>query len=59
MQSYINVWIVFLNEKFMQKRVNVLDSQSFKCVFGNGPIKVAHCPQKTNSEFWEASQLIK
>jgi len=58
-KSNINVWIVFLNKKFMQKRVNVLDPQNFKFFFGNGPLKVAHCPQKTNSEFWDASQLIK
>jgi hypothetical protein len=29
--------ISFKNEKFMQKRVNILDSQSFKFVFGDGP----------------------
>lgn len=51
--------ISFKNQKFMQKRVNILDSKSFKFVFGDEPIKVTHCPQKTNSEFWDASQLIK
>lgn len=46
MQIYINVWFIFLNEKIMQNRVNILDSQSFKFVFGHGQIKVAHCPPK-------------
>ncbi len=38
--------LYFLNEKFMQKSVNVLDSQNIKFVFGDGPITVAHCPPK-------------
>jgi hypothetical protein len=51
-KSNINVWIVFLNKKFMQKRVNVLDSQSFNFFFlAMGQSKWPIVPKKQIQSF--------